>query len=319
MRCLTSRSRIRLPQHYVRRGTAHAHSCHRGRRLRRPGPLRPRPARGPRRRPGAGARGELREQGRPHRPPGPFVLRRRRLGHAVPAERHLLQREGEQRQEHRRRHHQRGQGAGVLHADARHGRQDPREGLLRGRRAVPRDLLRGLDLVLRQHQRVLHGLLRDRRQLQGHRVHRPGRAAQRGRRQLEGRRLRGRLQRPEPLRPGPGQGRRGREGPDQLLQAPALLQADGQRQPGAGEEGQDHHRRGQAVPRQLGRRQVPRLHRAAGQAAVPQEELQHLHHPEDHQDGLHGQPEDDDQGHGRRLLPVLLRGHLDHPGGQRRG
>ncbi|MDH6617610.1 hypothetical protein M2163_004718 [Streptomyces sp. SAI-135] len=61
------------------------------------------------------------------------------------------------------------------------------------------------------------------------------------------------------------------------------------------------------------------LHVPAGAAAVPEEGLRHLHDREDGQDQQQGRPEDHGQGHGRRVLPLELRGHLHHPGRQRRG
>jgi hypothetical protein len=58
--------------------------------------------------------------------------------------------------------------------------------------------------------------------------------------------------------------------------------------------------------------QVRGLRVPARETPVPQEEQQHLHHPQDGQDQQHRRPENHHEGHGRRLLPLRLRGYDHH-------
>ncbi|MCE0445746.1 hypothetical protein LT493_14610 [Streptomyces tricolor] len=103
----------------------------------------------------------------------------------------------------------------------------------------------------------------------------------------------------------------------QGLRAPALRQADRERLAGAGQEGQDHHGHRPAQPRQLGRRQVPRLLlQRVREAGVPEEVRDVLHPGPEHQRGHRRPSGDDDHRHGRRLLPLHLPRQLDHPAGQ---
>ncbi|CAK7287735.1 hypothetical protein SGPA1_50701 [Streptomyces misionensis JCM 4497] len=148
----------RLHDHFSLRGNAHAHTCHRGRRLRRPGALRPR---------------------RAHRPGG---------RHDGP-QRHLLEDEGERRQGHHRRGHLHGQGQGDLH---RHAPQHPFHVRHRHRPgALPRHL--GQGRRQRVHQRRpghLHQGRRHDRELLGHPRRHGRRPVRLRRRHLEGGRAR---------------------------------------------------------------------------------------------------------------------------------